>query len=302
MDTAAYKKLKTSRGFTYNYYRVSFFQAQGYGLVVPDMLGYGGTDKPSDPMAYVASGHTSDIIDILDAEKVEKSILIGHDWGSRVVSRLANAHPDRFIGYTFIAVGYVAPPVAPHDPDAIAAVFKKSIGREGFGYWEFFVEEDAASLVEKYPESFFNLFFPNPPSLWIEHLAPTGASRKWVEADRRSALPEFFTEQEKDERIKTLLQGGFTGPFNWYKVVTQSLDYVDCQGIPEDRKSTTKPVLYIGCSQDYACVPALMRVALGTFAKGSLTVEEFDAGHWVILSHAEQVNRALSDWIKGLDA
>lgn len=74
MDPAFYKDVKTSRGFNYHYYHAPakgdnltvlfvhgfpntsrdwrliapLFQEQGYGVVVSDMLGYGGTDKPTD--------------------------------------------------------------------------------------------------------------------------------------------------------------------------------------------------------------------------------------------------------------
>ena len=107
MDTAKYKQVTTSRGLLYNYYfapvadaskptllllhgfpstsvdwagLVPQFEAAGYGLIVPDMLGYRGTDKPTDPAAYVTSKLTRDLVDLLDAEGVERAIVIGHDW------------------------------------------------------------------------------------------------------------------------------------------------------------------------------------------------------------------------------
>lgn len=43
------------------------------------MLGYGGTDKPTEPKMYRHNLVCKDIIEILDAEKVEKSVAIGHD-------------------------------------------------------------------------------------------------------------------------------------------------------------------------------------------------------------------------------
>ncbi|THV00053.1 hypothetical protein K435DRAFT_837481 [Dendrothele bispora CBS 962.96] len=58
---------------------MSFFQDKGYGLIVPDMLGYGGTAKPLDPEAYAPSLISKDIVDILDAGGLQQSVLIGHD-------------------------------------------------------------------------------------------------------------------------------------------------------------------------------------------------------------------------------
>ena len=106
MDRALYKDLKTSRGFNYHYYfskaqgrrttllfchgfpstswdwryLATYFQKQGYGIVVPDLLGYGGTSKPTDPAAYQHSLISKDLIDILDAEGIEQAIPVGHDW------------------------------------------------------------------------------------------------------------------------------------------------------------------------------------------------------------------------------
>lgn len=106
MDASLYKSTVVSRGYRYSYYAsaaqeskptllfchgfpstandwrriVPYFKERGYGLIVPDMLGYGGTDKPTDPVMYTSSKITRDIVDILDAENVDKAIAIGHDW------------------------------------------------------------------------------------------------------------------------------------------------------------------------------------------------------------------------------
>ena len=106
MDDSLYKDIKTKRNINYHYYfskaadskptllfvhgfpstsydwylQVAFFKNKGYGLIVPDMLGYGGTDKPVDPEKYRTKLLCADIIDILDAENIDKCIAIGHDW------------------------------------------------------------------------------------------------------------------------------------------------------------------------------------------------------------------------------
>lgn len=106
LDPASYKTHKTSRGYTYSYFhsaptdskptlvflhgfpstsndwrhQVAYFKAKGYGLIVPDMLGYGGTDKPLEVGAYVGSGLTRDIVDLMDAEGVESAVCLAHDW------------------------------------------------------------------------------------------------------------------------------------------------------------------------------------------------------------------------------
>ena len=107
LDQSSYKDRKTSRGLNYHYYFVSpeaptkpyllflhgfpsssrewkalvdYFQPQGYGIIAPDLLGYGGTDKPTDANAFRMKFMVGDIIDIVDAEKAEHVIVISHDW------------------------------------------------------------------------------------------------------------------------------------------------------------------------------------------------------------------------------
>lgn len=107
LDAALYKDLKTSRGFNYHYYItapkdvakpsllflhgfpstsrdwkliIDFFQPQGYGIIAPDLLGYGGTSKPTDVDAFRMKHMVGDIMEILDAEKVERVVVISHDW------------------------------------------------------------------------------------------------------------------------------------------------------------------------------------------------------------------------------
>ena len=106
MDAASYKDLTTSRGFKYHYYRAvardsqptllflhgypstsrdwryqaASFSKNGYGLIIPDMLGYGGTAKPTNVEAYGWSLVVNDIVDILDEEGIQTFIVVAHDW------------------------------------------------------------------------------------------------------------------------------------------------------------------------------------------------------------------------------
>jgi len=67
---------------TSHYWRhqVVFFQEKGYGLIVPDLLGYGGTAKPANVEADLSRLIVKDIVDILDAERIQKVIEFGNDW------------------------------------------------------------------------------------------------------------------------------------------------------------------------------------------------------------------------------
>ena len=61
-------------------HQVPYFRDLGYGLIVPDLLGYGGTDKPLEADAYKLRKMCIEVAGILDAHKIEQVIAVGHDW------------------------------------------------------------------------------------------------------------------------------------------------------------------------------------------------------------------------------
>lgn len=53
---------------------------KGYGIIAPDLLGYGDTDKPVEVEAYSHKRMSDQIIEILEVEGLKKVIGVGHDW------------------------------------------------------------------------------------------------------------------------------------------------------------------------------------------------------------------------------
>ena len=54
---------------------------KGYGVVLPELLGYGETDKPTNVEAYAFNPMCRQIAGILDAEGVQTVVGLGHDFG-----------------------------------------------------------------------------------------------------------------------------------------------------------------------------------------------------------------------------
>ena len=134
--------------------QVDFFRKVGFSLIIPDMLGAGETEKPADWTVFGLKAMAGDVIDILDAEKVEKVVVIGHDWfvsprtssppiiishsdsrGSLLVSRLAVYYPDRFKAYAFAAAGFSPIPTGVNWETSMSMI-KQVVGYEPMGYWE----------------------------------------------------------------------------------------------------------------------------------------------------------------------
>ena len=65
--------------------------SQHFRLIVPDLRGYGETDKP--PSGYDKRTMAADIRALMDVLGIERASLVGHDRGARVATRFAKDHP-----------------------------------------------------------------------------------------------------------------------------------------------------------------------------------------------------------------
>ena len=60
-------------------HQINYFSELGYGVIAPDLLGYGGTDKPKDLEAYRMKKMSEEVVEVLEAQKVGKVLGVGHD-------------------------------------------------------------------------------------------------------------------------------------------------------------------------------------------------------------------------------
>ncbi|MGY1793540.1 haloalkane dehalogenase [Geodermatophilus sp. SYSU D00525] len=71
--------------------------AAGLRVVAPDLVGFGRSDKPTDPAAYSYAAHVEWMRQALfEGLGLVGVTLVGQDWGGLVGLRLAAENPDRF--------------------------------------------------------------------------------------------------------------------------------------------------------------------------------------------------------------
>ncbi len=78
----------------------------GYQVIVPDQRGFGESDAPKGSKNYTITKIVDDAISVLDYLGIQKSHLVGHDWGAMIGWCLAGEYGDRFYSYTAISVGH----------------------------------------------------------------------------------------------------------------------------------------------------------------------------------------------------
>ena len=69
--------------------------------------------------------------------------------------------------------------------------------------------------------------------------------------------------------------------------------------VPVDKYEIHKPVFFGAAQQDYVALAATGKQSVTQLCK-SVTIREFDTGHWVMLEAKDEVNQELSAWIQGL--
>lgn len=178
------KNLKLSTGHTYSYvyipaadsinktilflhgfpsscfdwrHQITFFASLGYGILAPDLLGYGGTSKPTSAEEYKAKKMTAEIAEILDHEKLQQVHAVAHDTGCILLSRLANYIPGRLLSCTFLAVPY-SKPREHFDLEAVNAMTKQLLCKERFGYIKFFIQDGAGSVLDEHVSSWSSTY------------------------------------------------------------------------------------------------------------------------------------------------
>lgn len=60
-------------------YQTKHLSERGYGIMCPDLLGYGGTSKPHDYKEYAFADMVVDLAELLDAEGLSQVVVVGHD-------------------------------------------------------------------------------------------------------------------------------------------------------------------------------------------------------------------------------
>ena len=88
-------------------YQVPALLKAGYRVIVPDTLGYGGTDRPGEVEHYKLEkiiDHHWEIIDKLGLKNIN---LMGHDWGSAITWPMILQRPELFRKYITMSVGHM---------------------------------------------------------------------------------------------------------------------------------------------------------------------------------------------------
>lgn len=78
----------------------------GLRAIAPDLRGFGESDKPEAVEDYAIARSVADMVAVLDALGVERTHVVGHDWGAGLAWALAAYVPDRVERLVVMSVGH----------------------------------------------------------------------------------------------------------------------------------------------------------------------------------------------------
>jgi pimeloyl-ACP methyl ester carboxylesterase len=80
----------------------------GFKVIVPDLRGYGRSEKPAEVEAYMLDKLVGDVCAVMSAAGAERAHVVGHDWGASVAWGTALMAPERVDHLVVLSVGHPA--------------------------------------------------------------------------------------------------------------------------------------------------------------------------------------------------
>lgn len=325
MDAFQKKTLKTSRGYTYTYYVADgdkslptlIFQhgwpdhaamwkdiatglrSTNHPMIIPDLLGYDGTSKPTDPAAYRWDKMTKDITEILDAEGSPKVVSVGHDWGSFAASRLYNYYPDRVVGLINLNVVYTPPSRDAFDLDEYNSMAKKRFGAPLFAYWEVHAGPDGPKLLYDNLERTFRAQHGEANTMEKLFTVPGAMKDYLINGGHEINLRPYAQDPVfKKTFIDRMTRDGFEGPQCWYVATKDNHQSASDKELPAGREVVNVPALFVGCTDDAVCRPDVMAPYKAKLLPNLEEAEMIDSSHWVPYEAPGEVVKRMEPWLK----
>jgi pimeloyl-ACP methyl ester carboxylesterase len=87
-------------------HQVTALAEAGFQVIVPDLRGYGLSDKPAEVEAYSLPLLAGDVMAVLADAGVERAHVVGHDWGAALAWALASLAPGTVDHLAVLSVGH----------------------------------------------------------------------------------------------------------------------------------------------------------------------------------------------------
>jgi pimeloyl-ACP methyl ester carboxylesterase len=267
------------------------------------MRGYGMSDRPAEIERYTLLHLVGDMVGVLDSLGEKTAVIAGHDWGAPVAWHAALLRPDLFRAVVGLSVPYrprggVAPTSAmPQNADA--SFYQLYFQTPGVAEKE--LEEDPRTSLRKILYS---------GSGDVPRRNPGGASGGVGMVPRTGGfltrmpnpetLPPWLSDGDLDFYVQQFQHSGFRGGLNWYRNIDRNWELL----APYAGASVTVPALYMAGDLDLVVSFPRMKEVIADLARyipqlrGTIMLP--GCGHWTQQERANEVNKAMIDFLRSL--
>jgi pimeloyl-ACP methyl ester carboxylesterase len=257
----------------------------GYRAIALDMRGFGMSYAPTDFRLYTSLHVTGDLVGILDALKVYKAVLVGHDWGADYAQRACVMRPDQFRALISLSI--------PFEPGGETSLWD-DLSAKGLRerYYAFgLAETRAGARLMPAAETIRSVLY------WLSASPPP--QERWDPIDPAKGLlrqspvdaPVWADSEYIAHTIRAFDRTGFDTGLNYYRVLQVTFD------LTAAFKNATilQPSLYLWGGADGLCrffhpeSPSAADLR-PTWPGLSDVVELDDVGHWPQHEAPQRVN------------
>lgn len=243
-------------------HQIATLAAAGYRVTAPDLRGFGGSDRPQEVEAYRMRTLVGDVAGLLDGVGVERTAVVGHDWGAGLAWTVATFLPERVERLVTVSVGH---------PRSMAA----------------------AGLTQR-RLSWYMLWFLFPGV--AEQVLPAddwAFFRRWAWGGRNRPGDNAYADRQVADLARP---GALTAGLNWYRANIDPVSFVT--GPTREMPRVACPTMGVWSSRDMALTEEQMTGSEPWIA-GPWRYERIDGvDHWVPVNAAEQLSGLLLDFLE----
>nr|WP_145545439.1 alpha/beta hydrolase [Variovorax boronicumulans] len=270
-------------------HQIAALAAAGYGVLAPDLRGYGETGAQGALEDYRMQNLALDVTGLLDALGIARAVVVGHDFGGALAWTLARDHADRVLGVVSLNTPYTRRT----ETDLVETM------RRTRGPTHYMVQYQEPGVGEKLlgadVEATLRGLMRRP--------GVTLAEFEQVSPDLQALPAELFKghdqvmgapllgEEELAVFVRAYQRNGFTGPLNWYRNLRRNWE--DTAGTPDH---VAVPALMVSAAQDIFLPPATTR-GMERIVPDLERATVADCGHWTQQEKPEEVNALLLEWL-----
>ena len=270
-------------------YQIPALAAAGYGVVAPDLRGYGDTGPQGEVADYRMQNLALDVTGLLDALGITRAVVVGHDFGGALAWTLARDHADRVRGVASLNTPYTR-----RTETDLVETMRRTRGPTQYmvqfqqpGWGEALLGRDVDATLRG---------LMRRPGVTLAQFAQMPAALQALPAtlflghDEVMGSP-LLDDDELAVFVQAYQHSGFTGPLNWYRNLRRNWE--DTAGTPD---AVTVPALMVSAEHDIFLPPATtrgMERAVPDLERHTVA----GCGHWTQQEKPDEVNALLLDWL-----